>query len=135
TKHVFMLWFVAALVFLIVTSTIRRYLRQDRLVPSGFMNGLEAVVEFVRDSIALPNVGKKWVMTWTPLILTFFFFILSANAIGLIPIFDLLGVADHFVLHTSHESFIHKLVHGGTTATANFNVTAGLATITFMSII
>jgi len=135
TKHVFMLWFVAALVFLIVTSTIRRYLRQDRLVPSGFMNGLEAVVEFVRDDIAQPNVGRKWVMTWTPLILTFFFFILSANGIGLIPIFDTLAVLDRLVLHTSTDSFLNRLIHGGTTATANFNVTAALASITFISII
>jgi len=135
TKHVFMLWFVAALVFLIVTSTIRRYLRQDRLAPSGFMNGLEAVVEFVRDDIAQPNVGRKWVMTWTPLILTFFFFILSANGIGLIPIFDTLAVLDRFVLHTSTDSFLNRLIHGGTTATANFNVTAALASITFISII
>jgi len=135
TKHVFMLWFVAALVFLIVTLTIRRYLRQDRLVPSGFMNGLEAVVEFVRDDIAQPNVGRKWVMTWTPLILTFFFFILAANGIGLIPIFDTLAVLDRFVLHTSTDSFLNRLIHGGTTATANFNVTAALASITFISII
>ena len=130
-----MIWFVAALVFLIVTSTIRRYLRQDRLVPSGFMNGLEAVVEFVRDDIAQPNVGRKWVMTWTPLILTFFFFILSANGIGLIPIFDTLAVLDRLVLHTSTDSFLNRLIHGGTTATANFNVTAALASITFISII
>ena len=135
TKHVFMLWFVAALVFLIVTVAVRRYLRQDRLIPSGFMNGLEAVVEFVRDDIALPNVGRKWVMTWTPLILTFFFFILSANAIGLIPIFDTLAVLDRLVLHTSNSSFISRLIHGGTTATANYNVTAALATITFIAII
>jgi F-type H+-transporting ATPase subunit a len=99
------------------------------------MNGLEALVEFVRDSIVLPNVGSKWVNTWTPLILTFFFFILSANAIGLIPIFDLLAVTDRFVLHSGPGSFISKVVHGGTTATANFNVTAGLATITFVAII
>src|SRR5215510_13095033 len=82
TKHVLMLWLVAAFVFLVVTWTVRRYLRQDRLVPSGFMNALEAVVEYVRDSIVLPNVGGKWVSTWTPLILTFFIFILAANAIG-----------------------------------------------------
>jgi len=135
TKHVFMLWLVAAIVFIIVTFSVRRYLKQERLIPSGFMNGLEAIVEFVRDSIVRPNIGNKWINTWTPLILTLFFFILSANAIGLIPIFDLLAVTDHFVLHTSHESFINKLVHGGTTVTANFNVTAGLATITFLAII
>jgi F-type H+-transporting ATPase subunit a len=135
TKHVFMLWLVAAVVFLVVTVTVRRYLKQDRLVPSGLMNGLEAVVEFVRDSITRPNVGNKWVNTWTPLILTFFFFILAANAIGLIPIFEVFALLDRFGLHTSHESFLNHVIHGGTTATANFNVTAGLATVTFFAII
>ena len=53
TKHVFMLWLVAAFVFVVVTWTVRRYLKQDRLIPSGFMNALEAVVEFVRDAIVL----------------------------------------------------------------------------------
>jgi F-type H+-transporting ATPase subunit a len=135
TKHVFMLWLVAAIVFVVVTWAVRRYLKQERLIPSGFMNGLEAVVEFVRDDIAQPNVGKKWVNTWTPLILTFFLFILCANAIGLIPIFDVLGLLDHFVLHTGEDSFVKRLLHGGTTPTANFNVTAALATITFGAII
>jgi F-type H+-transporting ATPase subunit a len=135
TKHVFMLWLVAAIVFGLVTWTVRRYLKQDRLVPSGFMNGLEAVVEYVRDDIVQPNVGKTWVNTWTPLILTFFFFILCANAIGLIPIFDVLGLLDHWVLRTGEDSFVKRLLHGGTTATGNFNVTAALASITFGAII
>jgi F-type H+-transporting ATPase subunit a len=135
TKHVLMLWLVAGFVFVVVTTTVRRYLKQDRLVPSGLMNGLEAVVEWVRDSIVLPNVGKKWVTTWTPLVLTFFVFILCANAVGLIPIFEVLGVLDHFVLHTADQSFVKQLLHGGTTTTANFNVTAALATITFGAII
>ena len=91
TKHVFMLWLVAATVFVVVTWTVRRYLKQGGLIPHGPMNALEAVVEYVRDSIVLPNVGRKWVNTWTPLILTFFFFILFANAVGLIPIFEVAG--------------------------------------------
>ena len=135
TKHVFMLWLVAATVFVVVTWTVRRYLKQGGLIPRGPMNALEAVVEYVRDSIVLPNVGRKWVNTWTPLILTFFFFILFANAIGLIPIFEVLGLFDHWVLHTAEDSFAKQLLHGGTTATANFNVTAALATITFGAII
>ena len=135
TKHVLMLWVVAAVVLVVVTWTVRRYLRQDRLVPSGFTNALEAMVEFVRDSIVQPNVGRKWVHTWTPLILTFFVFILSANAIGLIPVFEVVGLIDHFVLHTSEDSFLKQILHGGTTATSNFNVTAGLATVTFFAII
>ena len=135
TKHVFMLWFVATIVFLGITLTTRRYLRQDRLVPSGFMTALEFVVQFIRDSIVLPNVGAKFVNTWTPLLLTFFVFILGANVIGLIPIFDLLGLVDHTLLHTEEHSLVKNIVHGGTTATANYNVTAALATITFISII
>jgi F-type H+-transporting ATPase subunit a len=135
TKHVLMLWLVAAFVFVVVTFTVRRYLKQDRTIPSGLMNALEAVVEFVRDTIVLPNVGSKWVNTWTPLILTFFVFILCANAIGLIPIFEVLALLDHFVLHTADGSMVKQLMHGGTTATANFNVTAALATVTFGAII
>jgi F-type H+-transporting ATPase subunit a len=135
TKHVFMLWLVAGFLLVVVTWSVRRYLKQDRPIPSGFMNALEFVVEFVRDSVVQPNVGRKWVNTWTPLILTFFLFILCANAIGLIPVFEVLGVLDHWVLHTSEGSFVKQLLHGGTTATANFNVTAALATITFFAII
>jgi len=60
---------------------------------------------------------------------------LSANAIGLIPVFDAVALLDHYVLHTAPDSFLKRVVHGGTTATANFNVTAALATITFCSII
>jgi F-type H+-transporting ATPase subunit a len=135
TKHVFMLWVVAAALCLVVIWTVRRYLRQDRLVPSGFMNGLEFVVEFVRDNIVQPNVGRRWVNTWTPLVLTFFLFILCANGVGLIPVFEMIGLADRWVLHTGEDSFLKHVVHGGTTVTANFNVTAALASITFGSII
>jgi F-type H+-transporting ATPase subunit a len=135
TKHVLMLWLVASIVFITVTFVVRRYLKRDQSVPSGFANCIEWITEFVRDSIVLPNVGKKWVNTWTPLLLTFFVFILTANAIGLIPIFEIVALLDHWVLHTSEGSFLKQVVHGGTTATANFNVTAALATITFASII
>ena len=135
TKHVLMLWIVASVVFVVVTTAVRRYLKQQRPVPSGFMNGLEFVVEFIRDSIVQPNVGKKWVSTWTPLILTLFVFILTANAIGMFPIFEALALLDRAVLHTGPESFLNLAVHGGTTVTGNFNVTGALATITFGAII
>ncbi len=134
TKHVLMLWVVATFLFVVITWTTRKYLRQEQPVPTGFMNALEAVVQFIRDSIVLPNVGEKYLNTWTPLVLTFFVFILSANAVGLIPIFEVIGALDRFVLHTDQESFINSVLHGGTTATANYNVTAALATITFFAI-
>lgn len=135
TKHVLMLWIVAFVVLVVTVATVRRYLRQERLVPTGFMSVVEVVVEFVRDTMVEPNVGRKWVRAWTPLILTLFVFIVAANAVGLIPIFEVVGLIDRFVLHTDHESFLNRVLHGGTTATANFNVTAGLATVTFFAII
>ena len=137
TKHVMMLWLVAGAVFLVITLATRRYLSQERRVPTGFMNALEWLVQAIRDSIVLPNVGAKFVNTWTPLILTLFVFILVSNAIGLIPIFEVLGLVDRYVLSNAadSESLINSVLHGGTTVTANYNVTAALAIITFGSII
>jgi F-type H+-transporting ATPase subunit a len=135
TKHVLMLWLVAAAVFVVVTGLVRRYVRQERLIPTGAMNALEAVVEFIRDSIVAPNVGEKWVKTWAPLLLSFFFFILAANVVGLIPVFDAIALVNHTVLHLPEDSFLTMVTHGGTTATGNYNVTAALATITFFAII
>ncbi len=137
TKHVLMLWIVAFVVSLFVIIPIRRYVRSNKTAPTGWMNGIEAIVQFIRDSIVKPNVGPKWVMTWTPLVLTFFFFILFANGIGMIPIFDVLGAINRFVLNvpaSDSHNMINNILHGGVTATGNFNVTAGLATITFFSI-
>ncbi|MEQ1574401.1 MAG: F0F1 ATP synthase subunit A [Vicinamibacterales bacterium] len=135
TKHVFMLWLVAAILFFGITWVVRRYIRQERLIPRGFMGVLEIGVEFIRDSIVLPNVGQKWVKTWTPLLLTLFLFILGANLIGLIPIFDVLALLNHTVIHAPEDSFFAQMLHGGVTATGNFNVTAALATVTFFTII
>ena len=134
TKHVFMLWLVAFLVFAVITWIVRRYLKQGP-VPSGAGNGLEAIVEYVRDTIVQPNVGDKWVKTWAPLILTLFTFIFAANLIGLIPIFEVFKLLNHWVLRAGSNSVFGRLLEGGTTATANFNVTAGLALITFVAII
>ena len=64
-----------------------------------------------------------------------FVFILCANVIGMVPIFEAMSLIDHWVLHSSEGSFFNGLLHGGATATANFNVTAALATISFVAII
>jgi F-type H+-transporting ATPase subunit a len=137
TKHVFMIWLVAAILLVAITWIVRRAVRQqqEQAPPAGAANALELVVEFVRDAIVQPNVGSKWVRTWTPLVLTFFVFILGANLIGLIPAFDVLALLNHTVLHPPEDSFLSKLTHGGVTATGNFNVTAALATVTFGAII
>ena len=135
TKHVFMLWLVAIIVATVMIIPIQKYVKSNGKNKSRWMIMIEYITEFIRNAISAPNVGAKWVMTWTPLFLTFFFFILFANGIGLVPIFDTIGIIDRFILKTQSDSFINNLLHGGVTATGNFNVTAGLATVTFFSII
>ena len=135
TKHVLMLWIVAAVVGVVVTVSTRRHLKQPHPIPVGLVIGLEWLVQFIRDGIVLPNVGPKFVKVWTPLILTLFCFIVVANGIGLIPIFEVVGLLDSTVLHTAEHSFLKRVVHGGATVTANYNVTGALATITFFAIL
>jgi F-type H+-transporting ATPase subunit a len=135
TKHVLMLWLVAGALFVFAALTVRRYLASGAKSPSKVMTALEFIVEFIRDNVVEPNVGRKWVMAYTPLFLTFFLFIFAANIIGLIPIFDLLALVNHTVLHLPPDSFLSQVTHGSVTATGNFNVTAGLATISFLLII
>src|SRR2546427_10441144 len=55
TKHVFMLWLVAAIVFVVVTWTVRRYLRQDRLAASGSVNAVATVAGVLSGQNAGPN--------------------------------------------------------------------------------
>lgn len=101
TQHVLMMWIVS--IFLILTFGL--LFRKKKLVPTGFAAILETMVLFVRDEIAIPNIGLKDGKRLTPLLATMFFFILSCNLIGLIPLFG--------------------------TATGNITVTASLAIITF----
>ena len=135
TKHVLMLWIVALVVSLVVILPLRVYLLSNGKKKSKWITFIEFIVEFVKNTISSPNVGPNWIMTWTPLFLTFFFFILFANGIGMIPIFDTIGLLDRFLLKTDSNSTINNMLHGGVTATGNFNVTAGLAVVTFFSII
>jgi len=129
-----MLWIVSLVVLCSIIIPVRRFLQSKKHIPSGWVNLIEIITKFFRDNIVKPNVGPQWTMTWTPLILTFFFFILFSNAIGMVPIFDLLGLFNTYVL-PEKSGVINGMLHGGVTATGNFNVTGALATITFFSII
>ncbi|MCH7731143.1 MAG: F0F1 ATP synthase subunit A [Candidatus Marinimicrobia bacterium] len=115
SKHVIMLWVSAVVVFVVIYFATARYRKERYPVPRGFANAFESVVEYLRSHVVLPNVGKEDSKLWGPVVFTLFFFILTANLLGLVPLFD--------------------LIPGGSTPTGNFNVTAGLATVTFFSII
>jgi F-type H+-transporting ATPase subunit a len=52
--------------------------------PKGIQSFLEPVILFVRDDIAIPNLGNKY-ERFMPYLLTVFFFILINNIMGLVP--------------------------------------------------
>ena len=55
TKHVVFLWLAAAL--LIISLGIVAFQNSRRNVPRGFGNLIEIFIVFIRDEIALPNMG------------------------------------------------------------------------------
>ena len=54
TKHVLMLWIVATLVSVFVIIPTRKFLRQSTYNPSKGASAIEAIVQFIRDSIVYP---------------------------------------------------------------------------------
>ncbi len=52
--------------------------------PKGKQNLFEPIITFVRDEVAKPNLGHKY-LRYLPYLLTTFFFILICNIFGLIP--------------------------------------------------
>jgi F-type H+-transporting ATPase subunit a len=105
TKHSFMILLASAL--LVVVLLMFSHRKSKELVPRGTSaNIIELLVLFVRDEIAVVNIGKDEGPRYTPYLLTIFFFILAINLLGLFPFMA--------------------------TATGNLAVTGGLAVCTFL---
>lgn len=100
----FMAVTILLVVFLRVSSAYRK---RTGKAPKGMQSFLEPLILFVRDDIAMPNIGLKHAR-FMPLLLTIFFFILLNNLLGMIPFFP-----------------------GGYNLTGNIAVTAVLAVIIF----
>jgi F-type H+-transporting ATPase subunit a len=66
-------------------SLARSYKKTGISYPKGIQSFLEPVVLFVRDDIAIPNIGAEKHERYMPYLLTAFFFILINNLMGLIP--------------------------------------------------
>jgi F-type H+-transporting ATPase subunit a len=103
TKHL-VFFGVTALVLLVVLRLALRGYRSG--VPRGLATAVEAMVLFVRDEIAEKNIGHDG-RKFVPLLLSAFFFILTAAFLGLVP--------------------------RSATATGNVSVTLGMASVSFVA--
>ncbi|KPJ79772.1 MAG: hypothetical protein AMS19_10465 [Gemmatimonas sp. SG8_23] len=107
TKHVVFLWIATLLTIFTVWFAARRASRTEAEdeAPRGMLNAFETFYVYLRDDVALANIGhggEKYV----PYVVTLFFFILFANLLGLVPF--------------------------GATSTSNIMVTAALALISLV---
>ncbi len=109
TKHVVFMVLAALLVFVSMWYGGRQVARRHRegRAPHGFGAAVEALVLFVRNDVAVANIGHGG-EKFAPYILTLFFFILYCNILGLLP--------------------------WGAAATGNIAVTAALALTAFFTI-
>jgi F-type H+-transporting ATPase subunit a len=72
---------------LLFIAMARSYKKSEKNVPKGIAKFLEPIVIFIRDEIAIPNIGEKKYVKYMPYLLTLFFFIWVNNIFGLIPFF------------------------------------------------
>ena len=96
-----------------------------RFVTRGRLSQIvEVIVLYLRDQMLEPVLGEKQTRRWMPFLFTMFFFILTINLLGMIPLQDF--------QHLFHI-FGDRVALGGT-ATANINVTIVLALFAFIAI-
>jgi F-type H+-transporting ATPase subunit a len=84
TKTVFSILIASLLMFLLFAGLARTYSKNGGIATGGGRI-FEPVVLFIRDEIAIPNIGEKHYKKYMSYLLTIFFFVLFLNIFGLMP--------------------------------------------------
>ncbi|RYJ43891.1 ATP synthase subunit a [Flavobacterium beibuense] len=84
TKNVVSMLFVAGLMFFMFVSLAKSYKKGP--IPTGFGRVLEPLIIFIREEIAIPNIGEKKYRKYMGFLLTVFFFIWILNLLGMTPL-------------------------------------------------
>ena len=113
TKTVAQIWIVVIVLIVVFLSCAHWYKKHDEKseAPKGFVGMMEMFVMYINDDVIKSSIGEKHYRKFAPYLLTVFFFILTCNLVGLIPIFP-----------------------GGANITGNINVTLFLAVCTMLAI-
>jgi len=112
---------VALVVLVLVLTAFRKATKNMQLVPSGFQNLFEALIELLYDNVE-QIVGPKVAKQCFHLILTIFVYVLVANWFGLLPGVGTIGGMN------SDGYVVEPLIRP---ATADLNMTLGIA-LSFM---
>ena len=91
TKSVIGILFVAILMLVLFSSLAKSYAKNGGIA-KGAGRFFEPLVIYVRDEIAIPNIGEKGYKKYMSYLLTIFFFIFFLNILGLMPLgFNITG--------------------------------------------
>jgi F-type H+-transporting ATPase subunit a len=105
TKNIFMILLVGVLMFLLFAGLGKSY-KKNGSIAKGAGRFFEPIILYIRDDIAIPNIGEKHYKKYMSFLLTIFFFIWFLNMFGLTPL--------------------------GVNITGNIAVTASLAILTYL---
>ena len=88
TKNVASLFVSVFILLVVLLSSAAAYKKTGvKTAPKGLQSFMEPIILFVRDEVAVPNIGAKKAGKYMPFLLTIFFLILTNNFLGLIPLF------------------------------------------------
>ena len=105
TKNVVVIFLVGLLMFFLFRGLANSYAKNNGIA-KGTGRFFEPIILYIRDDIAIPNIGEKKYKKYMPYLLTVFFFIWIINMLGLTPL--------------------------GVNVTNSISVTVALALITFL---
>lgn len=113
TKAVVQIWIVVAVMIAVFLFCAKWYKSHDEKskAPKGFVGLMEMFVMYINDDVVKASIGEKHYRKFAPYLLTVFFFILTCNLVGLLPVFP-----------------------GGANITGNINITFFLALCTMLVI-
>jgi len=85
TKNVISILFTALLMFFLFRGLAQSY-QKNGMIAKGVGRFFEPIVLYVRDEIAIPNIGEKDHRRFMGYLLTLFFFVWFLNLLGLTPL-------------------------------------------------
>jgi F-type H+-transporting ATPase subunit a len=85
TKSFFMIIVVSVLMFLLFAGLGRSY-KKNGSIAKGAGRFFEPIIIYIRDEIAIPNIGEKNYRKYMSFLLTIFFFVWFSNVFGLTPL-------------------------------------------------
>ena len=84
TKSVLMIMITGVLMFLLFTGLAKSFKKGP--IATGAGRFFEPIVVYIRDEIAIPNIGEKHYKKYMSFLLTVFFFVWFLNLFGLTPL-------------------------------------------------